>query len=142
MGTAATVLVIEDHDSVRIAISRFLQAGGFNVLEAATPAAAKAIWADHANSIALLLVDISLENASGPELVQELLQTRPDVHVIFATANEDAEAQRATRNFPNPTILRKPFSPETLVKTVRDTLSSPTALSGFTTYFKRPAPKA
>ena len=142
MGTAATVLVIEDHDSVRIAISRFLQAGGFNVLEAANPEAAKAIWADHSNRIALLLVDISLENASGPELVQELLQTRPDVAVIFATANEDAQAQHATRNFDNPTILRKPFSPETLVKTVRDTLASPTALSGFTTYFKRPARKA
>src|SRR4051812_27239724 len=50
----AKVLVIEDHDSVRIAITRFLQTGGFDVLDAATPEAALAIWSEHAHRISLL----------------------------------------------------------------------------------------
>jgi two-component system cell cycle sensor histidine kinase/response regulator CckA len=136
---AGTVLVVEDHDSVRVAITRFLTTGGFKVLEAATTAAAKAIWQENANRISLLLVDIDLGGASGPDLVEEL---RPKVPVIFATATEDAVARKATRKFANPIVLHKPFSPELLVKTVRDTLSAPTALSGFTGFYKRPTAPA
>lgn len=136
---AATVLVIEDHDSVRIAITRFLSAGGFNVLEAATADAAKAIWKEHGKSISLLLVDIGLAAVSGPDLVEELLTQGPVVPVIFATATDEANARKAARKFKNPTILQKPFSPEVLVKAVRHALSSPDALSGFTMFFKRPA---
>lgn len=133
---AATVLVIEDHDSVRIAISRFLKAGGFDPIEANSPEAVKALWDTHRDRISLLLVDIDLNGMSGPDLVEEL---QPSVPVIFATATDDNRAREATRNFDNPTILQKPFSPEVLVKAVRDALAAPSALSGFTTFFKRPA---
>lgn len=134
-----TVLVIEDHDSVRIAIARFLKSGGFNVVEAANPDAARAVWAEHANDICLLVVDIDLVSMTGPALVEEL---RPQVPVIFATATDDKKAREATRNFENPIILQKPFSPEVLVKAVRAALALPNALSGFTTFFKRPTQAA
>jgi two-component system, cell cycle sensor histidine kinase and response regulator CckA len=136
-GSAVTVLVIEDHDSVRIAMTRFLQAGGFNALEAATPDAATALWAEHCNQIALLLVDVDLNSRSGPDLVQEFFKMGPVIPVIFVTAAEAVQTRTATKNFPNPTILQKPFTPEVLVKAVRDALESPLALSGFTTFFKR-----
>jgi DNA-binding response OmpR family regulator len=136
---AATVLVVEDHDSVRIAIARFLTAGGFGVLEAESAEAAKAIWADHGKSISLLLVDIGLSTGSGPDLVQELLRGGPGIPVIFVTAADDIQSRAATREFPNPMILHKPFAPEALVKAVRNALAEPEALSGFTTFFKRPA---
>lgn len=141
-GSAVTVLVIEDHDSVRIAMTRFLTAGGFNALEAATPETATALWAEHCNRIALLLVDVDLNSHSGPDLVQEFFKTGPVIPVIFVTAAEAAQTRKATKNFPNPTILQKPFTPEVLVKAVRDALESPLALSGFTTFFKRSAPGA
>jgi DNA-binding response OmpR family regulator len=131
----ATVLVIEDHDSVRIAISRFLKAGGFDPIEAATAEAAKSIWRTHSHRIALLLVDIDLNGMSGPDLVAEL---DPAVPVIFATATDIDRAREALRAFENPIILQKPFTPEVLVTAVRHALLSPSALSGFTNFFKRP----
>lgn len=137
---APTVLVVEDHDSVRVAISRFLKAGGFEPIEAASATAAKALWDLHSNRISLLLVDIDLGGTSGPDLVKVFCAKRSDVPIIFITATEDAQARKATRDFLNPIILQKPFSPELLVKTVRDTLSAPSALSGFTNFYKRPAP--
>jgi DNA-binding NtrC family response regulator len=140
--TSATVLVIEDHDSVRIAMSRFLKTGGFDVLEAATAGEAITIWAEDANRIGLLLVDLALDTGSGPDLVEELFKHAPAVPVIFVTAADDIFAGKATRNFPNPTILHKPFTPEALVKAVRNALSQPGALAGFTTFFKRPAKSA
>ncbi|HEY6225664.1 MAG TPA: response regulator [Verrucomicrobiae bacterium] len=121
--TPATILVIEDHDSVRIAISRFLKTGGFQVLEAATPEAARSIWTEHSSRIDLLLADIALQASSGPDLVKELLKQGPKRPVIFATAIEDDHARKATRSFKNPTILQKPFSPEVLVKAINKALS-------------------
>src|SRR4026208_743626 len=133
---AATVLVIEDHDSVRIAISRFLEPGGFASFEAATPEAAKALWDIHSHRISLLLVDIDLNGQPGPDLVE---QFQPAVPIIFATATDIDRPRKATRKVDNPTILQKPVSAEVLVNAVRDALSAPSALSGFTTFFKRPA---
>ena len=120
--TPATILVIEDHDSVRIAISRFLKTGGFQVLEAASPEAAKSIWKEHSSRINLLLADIALQTSSGPDLVRDLLKKGPKIPVIFATATEEDHAKKATRNFKNPTILQKPFSPEVLVKAINAAL--------------------
>jgi len=138
----AAVLLVEDHDSVRIAIARFLKAGGFNVLDAATPDEAKSIWKKHATGIALLLVDIDLITMTGPDLVQELLKDGPPVPVIFTTAADDSQSLKAAGSFPNPTILHKPFTAEVLVKAVRNELSAPSALAGFTTFFKRPSKSA
>lgn len=111
----------------------------WKVLDAATPEAARALWAEHANHISLLLVDVALEAHSGPDLVQELFKQGPSVPVIFVTASDDTQSKKATLNFQNPTILHKPFTPEVLVKAVRKALSEPNALAGFTTFFKRPA---
>jgi len=133
------VLVIEDHDSVRIAMTRFLKTGGFDALEAATPDAARALWTENSNRISLLLVDVALETHSGPDLFQELFKQGPSIPVIFVTASDHTFSKTATRNFPNPTVLHKPFTPEVLVKAVRKALSEPNALSGFTSFFKRPA---
>src|SRR3954468_22942076 len=100
---AATVLVIEDHESVRIAIARFLRTGGFDTLEAETAEAARAMWAQHSNRISLFLVDIDLGGASGPDLVEQLQKERPEVPAIFVTATDDERARKDTFNFSNPT---------------------------------------
>lgn len=123
-------------------MARFLATGGFIALEAATPEAATAIWTEHCNEIALLLVDIDLPSRSGPELVQQLFKIGPEIPLIFVTAADAVQTRKAIKHFPNPTVLQKPFMPEDLVKAVRDALASPAALSGFTTFFKRPPAKA
>jgi two-component system, cell cycle sensor histidine kinase and response regulator CckA len=135
---AGTILVIEDSDSVRIAISRFLKAGGFDVLDAGTPEAAKSIWSKHANRICLLIADINLNTSSGPDLIEELFKCGPVVPVIFATAMDEIRRQPSIRNFQSPTIIQKPFTADNLVQAVRTALSEQSRPAGFTTFFKRP----
>jgi two-component system, cell cycle sensor histidine kinase and response regulator CckA len=137
---AGTILVIEDHDSVRIAIARFLKAGGFTVLDAGTPEVATSIWSKHANHISLLIVDINLNTSSGPDLIEELFKCGPAVPIIFATAMDEIRRRPATRNFQSPTIIQKPFTADILVQAVRKVLAEQSRPSGFTTFFKRPTP--
>ena len=127
-GANGTILIIDDYDSVRIAISMILSRHGFKVITAANPAEAKKIWAQHRSIIDLLLVDISMPIMSGPELVQELLADGASVPVIFATGTGPENAKEATKDIPHPTILQKPFSPDVLVNAIRNALSKQAAL--------------
>jgi DNA-binding NtrC family response regulator len=116
--TGPTILIIDDYDSVRIAISMILRKHGFNVLAAENAAAAKRIWAQSRSSIELLLVDISMPTITGPELVRELLKEGPRIPVIFVTGIGEVQAREATRDLPTPLILQKPFSPQLLIELV------------------------
>ena len=118
-----TVLVIDDYDSVRIAIGMILERRGFRVLSADGPPAAIRVWAQHRSKIDLLLVDISMPGLSGPELVRDLLNEGPPVPVIFATGTGEEQARQATKNISHPTILQKPFSQDLLVETINDALA-------------------
>lgn len=125
-----TILVIDDYDSVRIAIGMILERRGFSVLSADGPPAAVRIWAQHRSKIDLLLVDISMPGLSGPELVSELLNEGPAVPVIFATGTGEEQARIATKNISHPMILQKPFSQDLLVETINDALAHQTQPAG------------
>ena len=118
-----TILVIDDYDSVRIAITMILERRGFKTLSADGPAAAVRIWAQHRSRIDLLLVDISMPGLSGPDLVCDLLREGSPVPVIFATGTGEEQARTATKNISHPTILQKPFSQDLLVETINDALA-------------------
>jgi DNA-binding response OmpR family regulator len=133
-----TILVVEDHDSVRIAIARFLRSGGFNVLQAGTPDAAKSFWGEQASRISLLIADINLNTSSGPDLVEELFRGGPAIPVIFVTAAEESRHLTADFRLAGATILQKPFSAEILVQAVRAALEEQSRPLGFTTFFRRP----
>jgi DNA-binding NtrC family response regulator len=120
---APTIFVVDDYDSVRIAITMILERQGFRVLTADGAAAARRIWKEHQPAIDLMLVDISMPTTSGPELVTELMPEGPRVPVIFATGTGNELAHVATENVPHEVILQKPFSAEALIEAIKAALS-------------------
>jgi DNA-binding response OmpR family regulator len=120
---ALTILVVDDYDSVRIAVSMILKKNGFRVLAAEDPTVARRIWKENRDAIDLLLVDIAMPMTTGPELVQELMHDGLKCPVIFATGTGDEQARKATRHLAKPVILQKPFSPEILLGAITDVLS-------------------
>jgi DNA-binding NtrC family response regulator len=124
-----TILVVDDYDSVRIALSLILKKNGFRVLAAESPTTAKLLWNERRAEIDLLLVDISMPAISGPELVQELMADGDTTPVIFVTGTGAESAREATRKIRNPNILQKPFAPDVLVKAVEDALAQNAGLA-------------
>jgi PAS domain S-box-containing protein len=79
----ATVLVVEDEDSLRQAVVKVLRKSGFEVLEAADGSAAIDVLRKKGREIDLVLLDMTMGGASSREIVAEVAKTRPDTKVIL-----------------------------------------------------------
>ncbi len=117
----ARVLLVDDDEGVRFVTAEALRALGHEVLEAASAAAAEALaHAEGLLTIGLLLTDVAMPGASGPELVARLRAERPDLPVIYLTGHAGgAELGDAP-------VLRKPFTGEDLAREAARALAGAT----------------
>ena len=76
-------------------------------------------------SIDVLLTDVVMPGASGPELTRQLVERRPALKVIYMSGyTEDAIVQHGVLN-PGIAFLHKPFTSETLGRKIREVLDAP-----------------
>jgi CheY-like chemotaxis protein len=71
-------------------------------------------------SLQLLLTDVVMPGMSGTELAQHLRVIKPDLKLLFISGYTDDVGIGA--GDPASAYLQKPFTPETLAKTIRDLL--------------------
>jgi PAS domain S-box-containing protein len=117
----ATVLVVEDAEGLRELTRRLLQRLGYTVVVAANADEARREF-ERNDSIDVLLTDVVMPGASGPELTKQLALQRPDLKVIYMSGyTEDAIIQHGVLN-PGIAFLHKPFTSETLGRKVREVL--------------------
>jgi two-component system cell cycle sensor histidine kinase/response regulator CckA len=119
-----TVLLVEDEEAVRRIISTMLRRQGYTVLEAATPAAAIELFAQHADEIDLLLTDVVMPMMNGPALAQRLVAARPALRVLFVSGYTSLQSPEMQN--PNVGFLNKPFQTAVLAARVREMLNRPT----------------
>jgi len=116
-----TVLVVEDADGLRDLTKRLLEPQGYTVLLAANAEEACRLF-DENPSIDLLLTDVVMPDASGPELVKQLMERRPALKVIYMSGYTDEAIVHHGVLDPGIAFLHKPFSSETLAKKIREVL--------------------
>jgi CheY-like chemotaxis protein len=119
------VLVVEDEEPVRLVAVRALRALGYAVLEAADGAAALARSAAHAGAIDLLLTDVVMPGASGPEVARALAAARPSLRVLFMSGYTERAARSRGRLPPGASLVEKPLTLDALGRAVRAALDAP-----------------
>jgi two-component system cell cycle sensor histidine kinase/response regulator CckA len=99
----ARILVIEDDQAIRDLISKYLRHVSYDVLTAANGLEGVEAFRSCPDHIDLVLTDMRMPIMTGPEVVNEIIKTRPDVRVICMTgASEDVRL----RDLP---LMTKPF---------------------------------
>ena len=78
-----TILVVEDEDLVRRAVTQALRKRGYNVLEAQGSEEALALSERHSGTLDLLITDVVMPGMNGLELGQALLQKRPGLRILY-----------------------------------------------------------
>ncbi len=79
----ATILVVDDDDSVRRATERILRSAGYAVLSASSGHNALSFAREHPGTIDLLLTDIGMPGLSGRDLAREILEIGAPQRVLF-----------------------------------------------------------
>jgi PAS domain S-box-containing protein len=119
-----TLLLVEDDMSVRELAQRVLEAQGYTVLVAPNGQAALELAGRHLAPIPLLLTDVVMPGMSGKVLAEQLVQTRPDLKVLFMSGYTDEAIAYHGILIPGVSLLQKPFSPINLARKVREVLNS------------------
>ncbi len=121
-GSQETVLLVEDEQAVRTIVGEMLRRHGYNVLEAASPSVAFALFEQNRSSIDLLLSDVIMPEMNGPALAQRLIGLQPDLRILFMSGYVDTVGQM-DRISPHIGFLAKPFHATELVDRVREMLT-------------------
>ncbi|CBI76381.1 sensor histidine kinase [Bartonella clarridgeiae 73] len=120
---SATVLLVEDEDSVRMSGVRALQMRGYTVLEAASGLEALAILEENRGVVDIIVSDVVMPEMDGPTLLIEARKNYPDIKIIFVSGyTKDA----FTKNLPKDAVfgfLSKPFTLKQLALAVKETLA-------------------
>ena len=116
-----TVLLVEDEDGLRELTKRLLLRQGYTVLVAGDADEAIRLFDGHL-SIDVVLTDVVMPGASGPELVRQLVARRPSLKVIYMSGyTDEAIVHHGVLN-PGIAFVHKPFTSETLGRKIRDVL--------------------
>jgi FixJ family two-component response regulator len=112
------VCVVDDDESVRNSVSRFLESSGFKVDAFGEPEAFLSHLATHSVPVAVL--DIWMESMTGMELLAHLCAKSPKTRTIFLTGHEDQAAEVTVKQAGAFDFFIKPFDNKQFLAAVRD----------------------
>ena len=119
-----TVLLAEDDDAVREFVRAALEQAGHAVVAASDGRAAGDLFAADPDRYDLVLTDVIMPHAIGPELAARVRRLRPDVPVLFMSAFPGGAGVAPDPLPADEPLLEKPFSVATLLTTVNDILGA------------------
>jgi len=115
-------MLVEDDEMMRGLTKQLLQEHGYTVIEADDGKSALEWLQSHPDPVDLLLTDVVMRRVSGPELVERVSASRPNLKVVYMsgyTGELMAEREVLSRGI---TLLEKPFTRTSLLNTLHETL--------------------
>ncbi|MDR3581592.1 MAG: response regulator [Oryzomonas sp.] len=117
------ILLVEDNQVVMKLAEEILKAQGHITVATNSPQEALALALDFSRELDLLITDVVMPQMSGPELSERLRQIIPGLKVLFISGYAHELIVHQGHIEEGVHFLSKPFSMETLLKTVENILS-------------------
>jgi FixJ family two-component response regulator len=109
-----TLVVVEDDEAARRALTRFLSVYGYGVRAFDSAEA----WLADICPVDVAIIDINLPGMSGLELDEQLRREGRVIQTVFITANDEPEPAPTSR-----IILQKPLDAQSLLDAIERALS-------------------
>lgn len=122
---AGTILVVEDEDVLRSAVSKMLRNSGYAIFEANDGQKAIATVRDFRDDLDLILLDVTLPGGiSSREVVEEAQRTQPGLKIVLTSAYGKEDIAPAFAGIGIEHFIRKPFVIADLMALVQSVLSA------------------
>jgi PAS domain S-box-containing protein len=122
-----TILVVEDEEALRGAVSEFLRKRGFSVMEAKDGSVALGLIRANTDEIDAILLDFTLPGISSREVFQETLRVRPELPVIVTSAYGVETITASFVEIHVDHFIRKPFGLDDLMRMLESALCAKTS---------------
>jgi len=119
-----TILLVEDELAVRNLAEEILKEFGYHVLTAADGETALQICAQQTSRIDLVITDVVMPGMGGHAVAQKIVETCPDVKVLFLSGYPDNDVVRHGILHDKVNFLQKPFSADALGRKIREILKA------------------
>jgi CheY-like chemotaxis protein len=124
-GGSETILLVEDDAGLREFTRIVLESrGGYRVLASESGKRALLFAAQFKGPIHLLLTDVVMPAMNGRKLSEKLARVRPDMKILFMSGYTDDTVVRHGVLEEEMAFLQKPFTPESLLRKVRNALDA------------------
>ncbi len=130
-----TVLLVEDEPLVRSYVHDVLRKNGYRVLEVPNGDEAIERSTSHRDAIHIMVTEVVMPGISGLDLARQLAGSRPKMRVLYLSGYTDELVERQGVLKPGAAFLQKPFTPDALLRKVRELLDTPLTPG-------RPAPRS
>jgi signal transduction histidine kinase/ActR/RegA family two-component response regulator len=117
-----TILLVEDDPIVRNMAAEVLLSKGYQVLAALSGADALHIAKKHVGRLDLLLTDVVMPSMTGPELVRQFSSQFPYIRTLYMSGYTDDAIEKHGVRGKAVRVLQKPFTHDSLARSVRDAL--------------------
>ena len=106
----ATVLVVDDHETIRVALSQIIAKMGHTALEAESGKQALDLMQKH--PVDFVITDLRMEGLDGVAVLERCAELDSDVPVMIVTAYGTVETAVKAMKLGAYDFITKPFSPE------------------------------
>jgi CheY-like chemotaxis protein len=123
-GNGELILVVDDENNIRTITEATLNKFGYKTLTAVDGTDALAVYSQHSQRISAVLTDIAMPYMDGASLIRALKKLDPKIKVVAMSGLVSDGQTAELRNLNVGDFLSKPFTAETLLKTMAEVLSS------------------
>ncbi|HEX2720862.1 MAG TPA: ATP-binding protein, partial [Candidatus Deferrimicrobium sp.] len=123
-GGSETILLAEDNESVRHLTEQMLTSFGYKVLIACDGEEAIDIFLRYQKDIAMAVLDVVMPKKGGKQAYDEMAKIYPGLKVLFLSGYSANAIHESFVLLPGLSFLQKPFSPDVLIRKVREVLDT------------------
>jgi len=116
------VLLVDDDERVRVVTELLLRSIGFDVLAVATGRQALVEFDRYADELRLVMLDLTMPDLSGDQVLRELRKRRADIPVLLCSGYSEEDAGQRISRQGTASFLQKPYPFELLKSRLRELL--------------------
>lgn len=124
VGGNETILFVEDEDLLMVPLRDMLEEFGYRVLVAQDGVEAVAVFAEHKDTISIVISDIGLPKQNGWEAFRQMREINPKIQAILASGNFDLSKKEEMLDHGVCQFVQKPYVLEEVLRVLRLTLDA------------------